>query len=32
VVQDALEELVRRDVLDRRGIGRGAIYALGAGA
>jgi len=31
VVQDALEELVRRGDLDRRGIGRGAVYTLGAG-
>lgn len=26
VVQDALEELVARGLLDRRGLGRGALY------
>jgi len=28
VVQDALEELVTHGLLDRRGLGRGAIYTL----
>jgi len=28
VVQDALEELVTRGLLDRRGLGRGAVYTL----
>jgi len=28
VVQDALEELVTRGLLDRRGLGRGTIYTL----
>jgi len=28
VVQDALEELVTRGLLDRRGLGLGAIYTL----
>jgi len=31
-VQDELEELVMRGILDRRGIGLGAVYTLGAGA
>ncbi len=30
VVQDALEELVTRGLLDRRGLGRGAVYTLHA--
>jgi predicted ArsR family transcriptional regulator len=30
VVQDELEELVMRGVLDRRGIGVGAVYTLAA--
>ncbi len=28
VVQDALEELVTRGLLDRRGLGLGAVYTL----
>ncbi len=32
VVQDALEELVTRGLLDRRGLGRGAVYTLHATA
>jgi len=32
VVQEVLEELVLRGDVDRRGIGRGAIYTRGAGA
>jgi len=28
VVQDTLEELVEQGVLDRRGIGHGAVYTL----
>jgi len=28
VVQDALEELVTHGLLDRRGLGRGAVYTL----
>ncbi len=32
VVQEVLEELVMRGDVDRRGIGRGAVYTLGAGA
>jgi len=31
-VQGALEDLVRRGVLDRRGIGLGAVYTLSATA
>ncbi len=31
VVQEVLEELVMRGDVDRRGIGRGAIYTLGVG-
>lgn len=31
VVQDALEELVARGLLDRRGLGRGALYTRRAG-
>jgi len=30
VVQDALEELVACGLLDRRGLGRGAVYTLSA--
>ncbi len=30
VVQDALEELVARGLLDRRGLGFGAVYTLSA--
>ncbi len=30
VVQDALEELVTRGLLDRRGLGRSAVYTLSA--
>ena len=30
VVQDELEELVMRGILDRRGIGLGAVYTLAA--
>jgi len=32
VVQEVLEELVMRGAVDRRGIGRGAVYTRGAGA
>jgi len=32
VVQDALEELVTRGLLDRRGLGHGAVYTLHATA
>ena len=32
VVQDALEELVARGLLDRRGLGLGAVYTLNATA
>ncbi len=32
VVQDALEDLVARGLLDRRGLGRGAVYTLSATA
>ena len=28
LVQDVLEELVTRGLLDRRGLGRGAVYTL----
>ena len=31
VVQDALEELVARGLLDRRGLGRGALYTRRTG-
>ncbi len=30
VVQDAMEELVARGLLDRRGLGLGAVYTLSA--
>jgi len=32
VVQDVLEELVARGLLDRRGLGLGAVYTLSATA
>jgi len=31
-VQDVLEELVARDLVDRRGLGFGAVYTLGTAA
>ena len=31
LMQDVLEELVERGALERRGIGAGAVYTLGAG-